>query len=109
MTEFRLTRRTPAGRLRYLADQVGRTNGLDQDDHTRLAAVRLQLEQMADDLDEADDHSYREKVNAPLRPETIQAIADRIKSGDFPVRKVKPREHGVAAPATQASEARSET
>jgi hypothetical protein len=51
MTEFRLTRRTPAGRLRYLADQVGRTNGLDQDDHTRLAAVRLQLERMADEFD----------------------------------------------------------
>lgn len=76
--------------------------------------------------DEAD--SYADMVNAPLRLETIAAIAERIKSGDFPVRKVKARvrdmgrepaemvipddelepllalaEDDVAAPATQAS------
>jgi hypothetical protein len=51
VTESKLTRRTPAGRLRYLAEQLGRTNGLDQDDRTRLAAVRLQLEQIADEVD----------------------------------------------------------
>lgn len=52
MTEpFELRRRTPAGRLRYLAEQVARTNGLDSDDRTRLAAVRLGLEMLADELD----------------------------------------------------------
>jgi hypothetical protein len=51
VTDIHLTRRTPAGQLRYLAEQIARTNGLDQDDRVRLAAVRLQLEQMADELD----------------------------------------------------------
>lgn len=34
---------------------------------------------------------YADMVNAPLRPETVAAIAKRIKSGDLPTRTIKPR------------------
>lgn len=44
------------------------------------------------DEERAEADRYADMVNAPLRPETIAAIAERIKSGDFPVRKIKPRE-----------------
>lgn len=40
-----------AGRLRYCADQLAITNGLDTDDRTRLLAVQLGLEELADELD----------------------------------------------------------
>jgi hypothetical protein len=51
MPELILRRRTPAGRLRHLAEQVAATNGLDPDDRTRLLAVQLGLEELADELD----------------------------------------------------------
>lgn len=82
--------------------------------HTALAAIRDYLETSDDTgirtrehllgiLDQAGVPSvvteelveadrYAAMVNAPLRPETIAAIAKRIKAGDYPVRKVKPRE-----------------
>lgn len=46
-------------------------------------------EELAEELDSAD--RYADMVNAPLRPETIAAIAERIKAGDLPVRKVRAR------------------
>ena len=46
-------------------------------------------EELDEELDGAD--RYAAMVNAPLRPATIVAIAERIKSGDFPVRKVRIR------------------
>lgn len=34
--------------------------------------------------DETADHSYRDKVNAPLRPETIAALNERLAAGNMP-------------------------
>jgi hypothetical protein len=47
------------------------------------------------DYDEAEAaRTYRDKVNAPLRPETIAALNERLASGDYPVRHV-PRKQGA--------------
>lgn len=59
------------------------------------AAARFALGALDDagllpEYDEANDHSHRDRVNAPLRPETIQVLGKRLASGDYPVHYVTP-------------------
>lgn len=51
--------------------------------------------------DEANDHTYRDMVNAPLRPETIAALNKRLAAGDVPVIKVESRGGPAAACPTE--------
>ena len=50
------------------------------------------------DRDEATNHTYRDKVNAPLRPETIAALNERLASGDYPVTLIGCEAAGFTAP-----------
>lgn len=100
MTEpFQLRRRTPAGQLRYIVDRLDTIDAQSSAQQVTLIACRNLLAGLATELGTAEEvaeaDSYAAMVNAPLRPETIAAIAERIKSGDMPVRKVKARESSL--------------
>lgn len=52
MTEpFRLTPRTPAGKIRYAVEQLNGVHAQDSAGQTKLIAVRLVLDRLADELD----------------------------------------------------------
>lgn len=100
MTELsELRRRPPAGQLRYLAQQIARTNGLDRHDRVRLIAVQMQLEQLADELEPAGTRLAvirdmgRERAEMAIPDDALEPLLALA-------------EDDVAAPATQASKPR---
>lgn len=67
---------------------VHRDDSHEWDGHTTEEKYQ-RIAELADEQAGAD--RYAAMVNAPLRPETIAAINERLKAGDVPVRKVKAR------------------
>jgi hypothetical protein len=60
----------------------------EQPDDAALRAASDAIDRACAEMDQCDPeaaaHSYRDKVNAPLRPETIAALNERLAAGNMP-------------------------